>query len=252
MVRSIRHWCLATQMLEEGKSRLLSASDVARAIFNEFDPYLEDIGTLWIIHWRLASNKEKATTWYLAFSGWNQPEFTKDELALFVSERLEDNSITHVAESSIRRDVDCFIRTYVPARTTHTLLLEDTLDCPLTELQLISELADRKTYRFNRGNHPTLPDELLAYMIADYWNQPAYEERETLSFEDVMYRPGSPGRLLRLDEGAMVSRLERMDEATQDAFHFSASTGLRQLYRVDRGVKPMDILRRYYDTKKKG
>ena len=40
-------------------------------------PYLEDIGTLWLLHWLLVTNRERATTWRFAFNYIHQPEFTK-------------------------------------------------------------------------------------------------------------------------------------------------------------------------------
>ena len=35
------------------------------------DPYLEDIGTLWLLHYNLAKNMEDATSWYFFFNEFN-------------------------------------------------------------------------------------------------------------------------------------------------------------------------------------
>src|SRR5436305_598372 len=72
MVRSIRHWCLAAGVLEEAPSDSRKPSGVVRvtafgqALFGEdgWDPYLEDPASLWLIHWKLASNARRCTTWY--------------------------------------------------------------------------------------------------------------------------------------------------------------------------------------------
>lgn len=250
MVRSIRHWCLATRVLEEiadGKGHRLVPTPWGESLLSDdgFDPFLEDIGSLWLIHWKLASNKEKSTTWFLIFGCWNQPEFTKDGIATFISQQLHDNAIKHVANVSIERDVTCFIRTYVPTKRSNIVLLEDSLDCPLIELQFINVLADGKTFQISRRGH-TLPDIILAYMIAEYWVQ-YYPHQRTLSFEDLMYRPGSPGRVTRLEENAMTERLDRMDEITRGAFYFDSSAGLRQLYRGNRPfTNPNELLEEYY------
>jgi hypothetical protein len=255
MVRSVRHWCLATRLLKEGVKdgiKGLVPTDLGRQIFETFDPYLEDSGTLWLVHWSLVTNAEKATTWYSVFSGWFQTEFTKEDIVRFLQERLRDHGHTEIAESSIRRDVDCFVRTYVPARATPTLSLEDALDCPLTELNLISELSDRKTYRFQRANHPTLPDLVLAYMLLEFWEETA-SERESLSFEDLMYKPGSPGRVLRFEENAMIERLERMEKITAGVFTFTTSAGLKQLLKGWRRIEsPVKLLEEYYIQARKG
>lgn len=256
MVRSIRHWCLATGILEElvDDGRRLIATSLGDSLLqdNGFDPYLEDIGTLWLIHWHLATNKEKATTWYAVLSDYSEPDLTKEKLTSFLSEKLKDNGITHIADVSLERDVNVFIRTYVPAKNTNTKLLEESLDCPLIELNLISALADGKTYQLNRGGHPTLPDLVLAYMIAEYWSIHA-QHSKTLSFEDLMYKPGSPGRITRLQENAMVERLDRMATVTRGAFYFNSTNGLRQLYQGRRELtSPWDLLSDYYSGLRRG
>ena len=88
MVRSIRHWCLAAGLLEEEKTLLatrgagLVPTDLGKKIFSDdgWDPYLEDPATLWLLHWQIASNLRRATTWHWAFSLVYEPEFTKDSL----------------------------------------------------------------------------------------------------------------------------------------------------------------------------
>ena len=37
------------------------------------DPYLEDPATLWLLHWQIASNLGRATTWFWTFSHFNEP-----------------------------------------------------------------------------------------------------------------------------------------------------------------------------------
>ena len=37
-------------------------------LFKEFDPYLNFIPTLWLIHWKLCSNINQTTTFYYTFN----------------------------------------------------------------------------------------------------------------------------------------------------------------------------------------
>src|SRR3982751_766102 len=62
MVRSIRHWCLAAGILEEGDKEGLRPSDLGKLILADdgLDPYLEDPASLWLIHWKIASNRSRA------------------------------------------------------------------------------------------------------------------------------------------------------------------------------------------------
>src|SRR3954464_9810745 len=89
MVRSIRHWCLAADLIEEDRqegekrSSVLRPTEFGTWVFDEhgLDPYLEDPATLWLLHWQIASNTRRATTWYWTFSHFNEPEFTVDQLS---------------------------------------------------------------------------------------------------------------------------------------------------------------------------
>ena len=88
MVRSIRHWGLATGVLaEEPKSRgtLMNVSRFGKFLFGEgeslaADPFLEDPNTLWLLHWRLVSDFERSTTWQWAFNRFPSNEFTREGL----------------------------------------------------------------------------------------------------------------------------------------------------------------------------
>ena len=66
MVKSLRYWMQATQLTTEssvkGRSRAQTLTDFAQ-IIRENDPYMEELGTLWLLHYKLATNKELATAW---------------------------------------------------------------------------------------------------------------------------------------------------------------------------------------------
>ena len=73
MVRSIRHWCLATGLLVEDstaakRTRLHPTELATRLIFDRgWDPYLEDAGTLWLLHWQLTTNPIRGIVWRAVF-----------------------------------------------------------------------------------------------------------------------------------------------------------------------------------------
>ena len=92
MVRSIHHWCQVAGLIEFGgkdlnNRRQFVPTELGDSIFADegFDPYLEDAATLWLIHWQLATNTNRATTWFWAFSVFGQNEFRKDT---FISELI--------------------------------------------------------------------------------------------------------------------------------------------------------------------
>jgi hypothetical protein len=146
--------------------------------------------------------------------------------------------------NSLRRDIDCFIRTYVQSRHGKNMLLEDTLDCPLVELGLIGRLSDGQTYSFHRWAHPSLPNGVFAFALLGFWQEYA-PERRTLGFEEIAYRPGSPGRVFKLDEDTLVTRLEQIESLTAGGLAYDETAGVKQVYRR-RDLNRFEILEAYY------
>jgi hypothetical protein len=252
MVRSIRHWCIATGVFDRVDHRgTVRVSELGRDLLDRggWDPYLEDPGTLWLLHWQLVSRPSPASTWHLAFTRWNTDGFTRDELAEGLLEFTGGSSGAQSTPASLRRDVDVFLRTYVPSQAKGAARsVEDTFDCPLVELGLLVQETERGPYRFVRGQKTTLPDEIFAYALLEYWVIAAGEGR-TLSFETLLHEAGCPGGAFQLSENALSERLEHLPEWTGLAYDDTA--GMRTVRRKeDAGdPEPMAALRRYYGAR---
>ena len=250
MVRSIHHWCRVTGLIEgdgvdSNNRRRFVPTTLGDSIFADdgFDPYLEDVATLWLLHWQLATNTNRATTWFWAFSIFSQNEFGRDTLTSELIDWSQRNTRNRISENSIKRDVDCFLRTYVPSRLTKTTVMEDTFDCPLVELNLISDSSDENTYRFHRGPKPSLPIEIFAAALSEFWD--TFSEESTLTFADIAYSPRSPGRTFQLDEDTLVEYLDRLENLTEDALYYSETAGMKQVHR-NRRINPVELLHRHY------
>lgn len=248
MVRSIRHWCLAAGVLEESQygGAALQVTKLGAHIFGDagLDPYLEDPATLWVLHWQIASNRGRATTWFWTFSHFHEPEFTREALTSALCRWTQTLGGKQVAASSLKRDVEVFLRTYVPSRQQRGAVAEDSLDCPLIELGLITQPGEGNAYQFRRGAQRSLPDGILLYAVLCFWE--AFSPgAETLALHDLARQPGSPGRLLKIDESSLVERLEGIERQTEGALSYGDTAGLRQLYRRHH-LEPMDALAEAY------
>jgi hypothetical protein len=250
MVRSIRHWCLAAGILEQVESVQhrptghVKPTWLGEALLKDsgWDPYLEDPATLWLLHWQLATNVRRCTTWYWAFNHFHEPEFSREMLYSSLLAWTQTVGAKRVATSSLRRDLDCFLRTYVPARQSKVLLLEDTLDCPLVELGLLRTVGDGQVYQFQRGAQPQLPSGILFYALAAFWDSFA-PSAEVLNLHDLGRAPGSPGQVFKLDDVALTARCADIESWTDGAVSYDETAGLRQLYRR-RPVEPLALLER--------
>ncbi len=233
MVRSIRHWCLTAGVLSEGRDGgVLRPTDLGILLLADdgLDPYLEDPATLWLLHWQIASNRSRATTWFWTFSHFHEPEFTREALGSALYKWTQTLSGKQVAESSLKRDVEVFLRTYVPSRQSRRDIAEDSLDCPLVELGLIIQPGGRSAYQFRRSAQRSLPDSILLYAVLCFWESFS-PTAETLALHDIARQPGSPGRLFKIDESSLVERLEKMEKQTDGRLSYGETAGLRQLYR---------------------
>lgn len=250
MVASIRHWCqvsglIRTDPQRRGRSIL---TDLGKDIFddeNGFDPYLDDPATLWLIHWKIATNINQATSWYWAFNIFRESQFTSDIFKKQVSEWTQQQKATArlASDSTLQRDVHCFIRTYCQSPHT-TAIVEESFDCPLVELNLITELPENNGYEFQRGEKGTLPVEILVSTLVAFWDA-CFSETDTIPFRELMYAPISPGRIFRLDEDTMALYLERLDDLTDGVLRYDETADLKQVYR-DGDLNPMELLERYY------
>ena len=257
MVSSIRHWCRVSGLIEEkiDKRTELEATDLGKTFFGNhnkagLDPYLEDPATLWLIHYQIATNTDRATAWYWAFNVLRSNHFTPQVFAKEVYKwaQQQKQSMRPVSDNTLRRDVNCFIRTYCQSRDSE-VVHEETFDCPLTELNLIAELPESDGYEFQRGDKESLPIEVVTWALDTFWKNPFRENlfsgRESLPFSELMYAPSSPGRVFRLDEDTMTLYLENLAHLTEGAFQYDETAGLKQLYR-HRDLNQMELLERYY------
>ena len=250
MVASIKHWCQVSELIKADTRQRgrFDTTPLGKAIFNDdngFDPYLDDPATLWLIHWKIATTMNQATAWYWAFNVFRENQFTPDIFKKQLSEWTQQQkaSMRPASESTLQRDINCFIRTYCQSRHT-TTVVEESFDCPLIELNLIIELPDGDGYEFQRGEKETLPTQIFAATLIAFWAA-RFAEKDALPFSELMYAPLSPGRTFRLDEDTMTSYLETLNEVTKGAFQYDETAGLKQVYR-HRDLDPMEIVERYY------
>ena len=233
MVASMRHWGSAAGVLNELQgSSTIRTTEMGRILFDEngLDPYMEHPATLWLVHWHLTARPEK-TTWFWAFNHCPVLTFERDHLINGISRLTKDCGWSRVAAATIKNDVACFIRTYVPQHSGKAGN-DDALESPLTELGLIKPIGKRDGFRFVRGPKSTLGDGVFTFALLDFWSRYS-KKAATLSFEAIAHEPGGPGRVFLFDENDLADRLAGLDNATGGKLRWSETAGLKQ---VERGT----------------
>lgn len=240
MVRAIRFWVDAAGVAAPSKGGVYTVTDFGTAIFGPrgFDPFLEDVRTLWLIHWQLSTNSQQPLfAWHFLLNHWPHPEIGREHvLEAFTKEATRlDRDLSRV---TLEQHFDTFLHSYVTTRSRKGDVQEDNLDCPLVELELIQKIGERTLesggretiYAFRREDKPDLPPSLFAYCVGDFWAKWNAGER-TLTFRDISVSPGSPGQIFKLPEADIRHRLEAIHTDTAGHFTYRESAAIQQLSR---------------------
>ena len=247
MFKSMRYWLTACDLgrpdkVEKGKTQSFKLTNAAKLI-QQYDPYLEDYGTLWVVHSQLASNRDMARFWYTVFNELPNREFNENRLVNGQEDLLQREGELRVTESSIRKDANCFMRTYLPSILRRKGgSVDDGLDCPLSTLGLAREAGFPGMYKFRVGDHKNLPTDVFAYVLFRFKERMRPEDI-TVSLEDIRWKPLSPGRLLCLDNRAILLRLEEL-EAAKGWVRLNRAAGLNMVTFED--IKSSEVLESYY------
>lgn len=231
MVRAIKHWTLATGLIADDVStgRQFDATPTALGSYllgdEGVDPFLEDLGSLWLLHWRLVGNGNLATGWWYAFYGFPLNEFDVDELTDALKDFVDVNFPSNrYARSSYRKDASCLVRMYGEMPTG--LASEETLYSPFAELTLLRPI-DNKRYAFQTGAKASLSDEIVLFAAAEFAMTRSTTLR-SIPLAALMREPGSPGLAFRLGEAALYAALERAAE--QGGVSIADSGGMIQVF----------------------
>jgi len=242
MVHAIRFWVQATGVALRSKENGFLLTEFGQKLLGTegFDPYLEDIQTLWLIHWKLSTHvDEPLFAWDYLLNHWHYPEISRTEtLRAF---RQEANRLDRtLADITLEQHFDTFLHTYIPTRSSKSAIQEDSLDCPLVELNLIQRIGERKldgsgkseaVYAFRREPKPEITPGLFIYCLADFWAARRPNE-ETLSFREVALAAGSPGQIFKMPEWEIRERLETLEEDSQGTYQYRESAAFERISRL--------------------
>lgn len=217
MVKSLKYWMTATKLIEE-KNREIMLSDFG-SIINEYDPYLEDIFSWWLIHINMITNVDDAYIYNLFFNKCNIKAFTKRELyeklyALLTNEKLTFN------ENILQDEVNMIIKTYTIDEKIDNP--ENNFICPLSELNLLKKV-DRDTYEKNRPEIRNLPFWVVYYIICLL-----LDDRDNISIDELLKEENSPAKLLNMDKNLINEYLDEMKK--NDLIIINRTAGLNMVY----------------------
>lgn len=164
MVSSIRYWSRAFG---------LSINDIptpfANSLFDSdcgYDPFLEDEGTLWLLHYKLITTRI-ASLYHLTFLDFQREkkEFDRNQLLSFVRRKCNVPEQKNVYnENTVKKDIGVLLHNYV---TPHDLKSNEDFSAIFLDLNLIRELKADK-FAFNETSTSHIHPDILLYALLDF------------------------------------------------------------------------------------
>ena len=233
MVASIRFWLKAVGLLKDDQ-----LEDIAGYLFNDDngkDPYLEDIGTLWLLHFMLV-NTEYATIYKTAFVDYHRQRniIEKGKLQNYIKHTcFEGTSYKNLYnDNTVKRDIGVMLHNYCSKSNAN---LEDS-NCLLAPLNLISE-ADKETYVFNYDTRSDVPNLIFLYAMLV-----KFEGLNSISFEDI----AELALIFCLTNNDLLNIIKKLCDLYPSEIVFSDVAGIKELqFRAT--LNPTDVLDRYYE-----
>jgi hypothetical protein len=251
MVSAIRYWVQATGLatvqpgIVDGKKlAVLRPTPLAELILT-YDPYLEEDGTLWVLHYHLATNKAVAPTWYWFFNRFGVRNFTQ-EMVLAQLQRYASGELRRKPSlKTLEKDFRCLVRTYARSEEKGRRgSWEETYDCPLAGLNLLQALPLTRAYRLAPPVRETLHPLLVGYALLSLGAEKPLLTQVPLG--DALHMPGGPGRVFVMDSEMLYEYLLHLEDQAQGVFSFARTAGLNLV--TFRPTEPLALLRRYYEA----
>jgi len=235
MVAAIRYWMRAFGLLEEGNS-----TEMADFLFhNETgkDTYIEDLGTLWLLHYYLVKT-ELASIYKLFFVDFHKEknnEFTRDQLQLFFRRKNAETDYAHLYnENTVKRDIGVLLQNYVMPKQDKP---NEDFAALLLNLNLIRQSeSESKSLYFNIKGKSELIPEIFLYAIID-----GKKEEQIVSFEELM----DLALIFCLTKTELIDTILHLVEKYPKLLRYTDDGGIKQLFFLQE-IDKNEILEKYY------
>jgi len=233
MVSSIRFWMRAFNLYNEDGLTL-----TAHYLFdnqNGKDIYIEDLGTLWLLHYLLVKS-EFASIYKLFFIDFHRErnyEFTREQLQNFLKRKNAETRYAHLFnENTVKRDIGVLIQNYVTPQQNKS---NEDFSALLLNLNLLKQSENKSLY-FNMKGKNNLPLEILLYAIID--NK---KDENIVSFDELM----DIALIFCLTKTELIDAILLLVKKYSDSVTFTDDGGIKQLFFL-KEIDKTEILDTYY------
>ncbi|MCB0753281.1 MAG: DUF4007 family protein [Ignavibacteriae bacterium] len=248
MVLSIRFWLKSIGLTDENEELTTLAKKILSN--NGYDPYLEDIGTIWLFHYMLVSN-EYASIYNLIFNDFLKinNEFSRLTLHNYLKRISTSGDGNSYNEKTVTTDINVFFRNYLlPGSESKISSFEDEYSSLFLDLDLIRsfkrEGIEEKTKEYfiiERKERKSLPKEIFLYVVLQ-----SLKSGKSISFNELLSGYNSVGNIFQLNREGIYQKIEEL-QSSFDYIKFTQTAGVPVLTFTEL-PNPLDILSSYYEN----
>lgn len=245
MVSSVRFWFNVFGLNEKSNETTWIADYILNSHEGR-DPYMEDLGTLWLMHFLLIYSQE-ASLYKLFFIDFQKERrvFNKEQVINFVRRKMiEAEKEEQFNENTIRKDVGVLLLNYCLPQNPHS---NEDFSTLLMDLDLLrqSEKKDisedkQNRYFFNIDGKKQVPPEIFLFAILlmkeDTDNSISYDLLQEI------------GLIFCMTDLEIIDVLNQLSKTYSESLLYSDVAGIRQL-QFTKQVSAKQLLEMYYEQR---
>ncbi len=238
MVASIRYWLKVFGLCQNELPTWLG-----NYLFNDEDGrdlYIEDLATLWILHFHLVFNQD-ATLYNLFFCGYQKghTQFEREQIVTYVKlHMIEANKQNVFNENTVKKDVSVLIQNYALPRKYQS---NEDFSSLLIDLDLIRQNTEGKGYYINIDGKRKVAKEIFMYALLVLKEQ---EGDNTISYDTVQDKVGLT---FCMQDYETIEMLKLLANEYSDYMSYNDNAGIRMI-QFTQNLGKEQVLNDYYEA----
>lgn len=219
MVASIHYWLKVFGITNPDGS----ISKIGDYLFNDKtgkDKYLEDLATLWLLHFNIVFLREATLyNWFFCELQRERVQFDRNQVLTFVKLHMIENGKQNLFnENTVKKDVAVLLKNYTLPRKVSS---NEEFSSLLIDLDLIRQNTEGKDYYFNVEGKRKVTKEVFMYGLLNL-----KDNDNTIAYETIQEQLGL---LFCMNDAETIDMLKELAKTYHKYMTYSDVAGIRQV-----------------------